>query len=417
MEKRLQDKRLSIVLVTACFIVYMIMSFTRNAYTAAIAGIIKDGVFSKTDAGVISSAFYVTYSLSQIIGSYFVDKMSPFKVIAIGLAGTFIANIAMSLAPTYTVIFTARAFCGLVQFGVWPALLKIVSQYINEECKRKAMYIMPMGLNAGTVMSLLIASYVLDYGKWQDLFEIAYILLGASGVIYFIIVWYTGKRAVLKEAVEKPTAETKTVESEEAVSKWKMMALSGALFICLSTMLRAIVASGIGSWMPTMMMECYRVSPGFSSMLSTITALSNFASVIWVILLYPRVFKNQIVALGMFCLISLPMIAALIFIGEIPIALVVILITLFNMFSHGTHQFYTVEIPVAYTKYNKAGMMAGIINVFACIGSMMAGAVNGFIAEAFGWNKTIIIWTAIIVITTALIFAAIPLWKKFFKLR
>ena len=108
MTKYLEDKRASLILVIVCFITYAIIGLTRNAYSAAIAGIVSEGYFSKSQAGVIATSFNITYCLSQIVGSYFVDKVSPFKIILLGTIVTIFANVAMSINPTYWVIFIAR---------------------------------------------------------------------------------------------------------------------------------------------------------------------------------------------------------------------------------------------------------------------------------------------------------------------
>lgn len=414
MNKKLNDKNASLVLLVVCFIAYTLVAFTRNAYTAAIAGIVKDGVFSKTDAGIISSSFNITYSVAQIIGSYYVDRISPFKIFTIGLVGTVISNIVMSMSSSFAVIFIARAFSGIAQFGVWPALLKIVSEYVSSDYRRKAMYIMPLGVTSGTILSYLLASAVLDYGNWQDLFVISYIILGLATVAFFITVFVTGKKA---ETVDVPTQTKPSVSVSEntapEISVAKLMISSGAIFFCIVAFIKSMIANGISSWMPTMIMESYNVSPGFSSMLTSISTCSNFVSVFWVMLLYPKVFKNQPVAVGMFLLFSLPLTIVLLFIGKIPLILVVVLITFINMFKNAIHQFFTVEIPSAYTKFNKSGMMAGIFNAAACVGGMVAGTIYGYIADSFGWSTTVAVWAVLILLGTVSSFVIIPAWKKF----
>ena len=105
MTKYLEDKRASLVLMLVCFATYTIVGFTRNAYAAAIAGIIEEGYFTKLDAGTIAASFNITYCISQIIGSYFVDKISPFKIILLGVIITIIANFVMSTISSYLSIF------------------------------------------------------------------------------------------------------------------------------------------------------------------------------------------------------------------------------------------------------------------------------------------------------------------------
>lgn len=411
MNKTLTDKHASSLLVIVCFIAYTLIGFSRSAYTAAIAGIIEDGIFSKTAAGTINSSFYVTYSLAQILGSFYVDKVSPFKIIGLGLIGTIIANVFMGFFPTFTVILIARAVTGIVQFGIWPALLKLLTEYIFPEHKRKALYLMPMGISAGTVLSFLIASIVLKLGSWQDLFTVTYVSLAGITVLFYMTVSYCEKRTVASVPKEKQIVSKEKAKSD--TSTWKILMSSGVIFVFIVAFLRSLVASGLASWMPTMIMESYNASPSISSVLTAIANCSNFVAIVWVIMLYPKVIKNEVLFVGIFMLLCLPLLVIMMFIGKIPLILTIILILLINMFKQAIHQFFTVEIPKGFTKYNKAGMIAGQINVGACLGSMLAGTIYGFTADNFGWSVTIGLWAFMVFIAVISAFIAVPIWKKF----
>ena len=118
----------------------------------------------------------------------------------------------------------------------------------------------------------------------------------------------------------------------------------------------------------------------------------------------------------MLYLFSVPFIAvSSVYIGKIPMILIVIFITLVSTFKGSIHQFYTVEIPKEYTKFNKAGMIAGLINAVQTFSSVIASWLWGHMAETYSWNYIISIWTVIALVAAACCFAATPLWKKFIK--
>ena len=167
------------------------------------------------------------------------------------------------------------------------------------------------------------------------------------------------------------------------------------------------------SWVPTMLMESYNLSPSFSSVLTTITTIANMLSVFFVMLVYPRFFKSEYVSVSMFFLMMLPMVIVMTFIGKIGLIIVLAAIVFANLFRNSIQQFMAVEIPAGYKKYNKAGMMAGLINVFGSIGGAVAGTIYGYMADNFGWNATILSWAVLIFIGMAASFAAIPVWKRF----
>ena len=191
MTKYLEDKKASFILIMVCFITYSIIGLTRNAYGAAIAGIVNEGYFSKSDAGIIATSFSITYCISQIVGSYYVDRISPFRIIFLGSVVTIFANIVMAISPTYWVIFIARGMCGIAQFGIWPALLMILSEYVNEDHRYVWKYILPLGVTVGSVLSFLGASIISD---WRGLFTLSYISMAVMTVVFAITSKYAEKK-------------------------------------------------------------------------------------------------------------------------------------------------------------------------------------------------------------------------------
>ncbi len=412
MTKYLEDKKTSFILIMVCFITYTIIGLTRSSYSAAIAGIVNEGYFSKSSAGIIAASFNITYSISQIIGSYYVDRISPFKIIFLGAVVTVFANIVMSINPTYWVIFIARGICGVAQFGIWPALLRILSEYVNKDHRNVWRYVLPLGITLGSVLSYLGAALIPD---WRGLFTLSYIAMAISIIIFAFTVKYALKRAVAKD-VEIKVSSSDVKQKCESVGAFRLMATSGALLIVIPAFIKSFIGNGISSWMPTMIMESYNVSPAFSSVMTTISTCANLGAIVWVIILYPRVFKLQTTASGMMFLFSVPFIvASSLFIGKISMIWIVIFITIVNTFKGSIHQFYTVEIPKEYTKFNKAGMIAGLLNAAQTIAGTISSWLWGYMAESYSWNVIISTWTVLALVAALCSFAATPLWKKFIK--
>ena len=74
-----------------------LVSRQRINYTAALTAIVADGVFSKPHAGFIGTVYFFCYGAGQIFSGILGDRVSPYKMIGTGLAGTVCANIIMPL--------------------------------------------------------------------------------------------------------------------------------------------------------------------------------------------------------------------------------------------------------------------------------------------------------------------------------
>ena len=76
-----EKERASTKLFLASFIMYLMVCMVKSNYTASIAYIVNEGIFTKTDSGLISASFYLVYGLGQLLGGGLSDRFSPYKVI------------------------------------------------------------------------------------------------------------------------------------------------------------------------------------------------------------------------------------------------------------------------------------------------------------------------------------------------
>ena len=89
-------------LVTACSLVYFISYLTRQNYSAVMVDIIESEGYAKSAAGAAVTGLFITYGAGQIISGLLGDKISPKKLITIGL----LASAAMT-----TSVFRQRSRC------------------------------------------------------------------------------------------------------------------------------------------------------------------------------------------------------------------------------------------------------------------------------------------------------------------
>ena len=111
----------------------------------------------------------------------------------------------------------------------------------------------------------------------------------------------------------------------------------------------------------------------------------------------------------------MPFTVALLLIGKVHVALVVLFLAMITTMMYAAHQLIDVIIPAHFSKYGCSGGVASIINAIASYGAVVANILFGFASQEYGWNFTIIIWIAFA--STAFILCAVasPLWKKFSK--
>lgn len=407
-------KKASWTLFWLCWICYAIISMTRNAYSASIAAIIDEGIFTKSQAGLINSGFYLLYGAAQLFCGKLLDTVPPVKLVSITLIGSGIATVAMGMAKSYIAMLIIWCLCGLVQFGIWPIIIRIIAELILPEHKSRAMVYITFSYCIGSLLNYVLAAIVLKWLDWKLLFYI-------SGIILFLtlIFWVVGTKrtvSVLSKVSDKSDSPaSSSAAPEKSTGFLKMFISSGCLVLSIPVFARTSLDLGIKSWIPTMIMESYKTSESFATALMISLLVFNIFGVFFINFIYPRRIKSEPPAFATCFLISLPFTALLLLIGKMHLLLALAALVVLTTMMYAANQFSTVFIPAAFAKYNRVGSVAAILNAVASFGAVIATTAFGFLSEHYGWNGTIISWIIIIVISSLTLFAITPAWNRFVK--
>lgn len=415
-----KEDRASWILFLSCFVVYVIISMTKSAYSAAMAAIISEGLFTKSQAGFINSGFYLLYGTAQLLGVRLVDRVSPIALISLAVGGTAVACVSMGSSSSFLAMLIIWSFCGLIQFAIWPAVLRVLAEYLLPTHRQQAMIYIAFAYCIGTLLNYVGAAIVLKLFTWKTLFFLNSGILIVAFIAWNIIAKSTSK--ILKEA--NSTYKTrdcnvieteKTEEPKTSVSFGKMIYVSGLLFLFIPTFCRTALDSGVKAWVPTMIMENYGVSASFATALTTILVIVNLAGVFLLNFIYPKRINNAVTVYMLFFLFALPPTALLLLIGKIHIALVVLFLVVITTIMYGGNQLGTVIIPAVFSKYNCAGGVASLINAIASFGVVISSFGYGYITDKFGWSGTITLWIIFSVLSVLFCLIAMPMWNKFTK--
>ena len=417
-----KEEKVSWLIFISSFIIYAVISMTKSAYAASIASIVEEGIFSKSQAGVINSGFYVFYGGAQLLGVKLVEKISPVKYILFSLAGTVVCIVGMALSSSFYMMLLFWCACGLIQFAIWPAELRIISEYILPELQTKAKTYIAFAYCTGMLFSYLLSAIILKFARWQMLFYTSAIILIICIIAWLYITRSTKETTKIINQTNKEYNEIKlkeisknSVPAESNMSFGKMLFASGVILLLVPSFARSALDAGVKSWVPTMIAESYSVSPSFANMLTTILVFINLGGVFILNFFYPRYIKNETWCYGLCFLVALPFTALILLIGKVPVLVIALLLTIVTTMMYAANQLITVLIPSYFAKYNKAASVASLLNAIASFGIVISSVIYGVLAENYGWSGTIVSWIIICAVAFIACAIATPMWKKFTK--
>lgn len=289
-QRKDKEKTLSAgtLLFVACWAAYCASYLGRINYTAALTAIVADGVFSKSHAGFIGTVYFFCYGAGQIFSGILGDRVSPYKMIGAGLAGTVCANIIMPLcSSSYITMSIIWGLNGIVQSMLWTPVLYIIATVLPEEQRSRACLHIASSFPIGSLLSYVISAAAIKFASWHFAFYIP------AGIITCVLVFWcicAKKTSKILGKGEKPSLPVHE-NTGEKISLGKLFMISGASVICVGVLVQGMLKDGVSSWVPTLITEKYDVSASFSLLLSAIMPIINLSGA-WIgTKLYEKVFR------------------------------------------------------------------------------------------------------------------------------
>ncbi|KAL9187695.1 hypothetical protein ACHAXT_006073 [Thalassiosira profunda] len=128
----------------------------------------------KGDRGVVLSAFFYGYILTQIPAGYWASRVGVKKVLAIGVVVWTICDTSTALASgSLSALVLVRAGMGIGEGVVMPSLHRFSANWFPESERSTLLAFVSSGSDLGTIVALLFSPLILKVtGKWQLIFVV-----------------------------------------------------------------------------------------------------------------------------------------------------------------------------------------------------------------------------------------------------
>ncbi len=152
----------------------------------------EEFTLSYTQAGWLSSAFLLSYGISQLPGGWLADRISPRLLVTIGISGVSLAGLMAGLAPNYILLAAALVLLGLLGGGYHPSAAPLISAAVEPEKRGRALGLHQIGGTASYFLAPLIAVGIASVSGWRTSFIGVAIPAIALGLILYIMLGRMG---------------------------------------------------------------------------------------------------------------------------------------------------------------------------------------------------------------------------------
>lgn len=401
-----QTKKVNLKLMSVLFMLtYMISYITRINYGAIISEMEKTTGFSRSLLSMALTGSFVTYGTGQVVSGILGDKLSPKKLVTLGLLVSVGMNFLIPLCNSPYQMLGVWCINGFAQAFMWPPMLRIVTEIADEVQYSSMVVKISWGSSFGTIIVYLLSPLAITFFGWQSVFVFSAI----CGII-MIVLWNIFCVDVKNKPkkVEKKTEESKQNKQKSPLFAPFMIAIMGA--IALQGMLR----DSVTTWMPTYISETYNMSNIIAILTGVILPVFSIFCFHFSSKIYRKKFKSPVACGG-----------AIFFAGAIDALLLFLTSGLFAPLSigflailsgcmHGVNLMLITMFPPYFAKYGSVSTASGVLNGCTYVGSAVSTYGVALLSEKFGWNFTLLSWFVIALLGTLICFFAMKPWNKTF---
>ncbi len=400
-EKQKLNNKYCLTLIVMGVLVYYIAYLGRYSYSSNINLVMDFYSVKKSTAGSISSFFFISYGIGQVVHGLMCKKYNPRYSIAIALLVSSLMNLALGFIGVK--YFNLLKYCwllnGFFQAVLWSSIIRLLNENLPKKYISFAVLLLSLPVSLGTFsiygLSALISALSINF---KAVFFIAGGLLFAMCVFWFCFVDFFKNKAKQERNSEQQevlveTSDQNEIKQKRAIDKSFVFTFA---ILALLAIANNFVKDGLTTWMPTILKEIYSLDNSISTFLTLfLPFFAVFGST--VALFLNKKLKNYVFVCGIFYVVALILfLLVLVFLNLESWILPLICFILVAMSMSGVNNIITSIFPMLYSAKANAGTIAGVLDGFCYVGSAITAYGLGAISEAVGsWTTIFYLFIAI----------------------
>lgn len=388
------------VIIGMLFLCWVVGFIDKTAINIAIIPISEEFGLSPDHQGMIISAFFLAYSMTQLIGGYLVDRFGARRVLSSAVAVWSMGTAVSGAVHNAVGLAAARAMTGAGE-AVFPAGGSVaITGHFDKSQMARAKSVLQSGASVGFAVGSIVITALIAAHSWQMMFFV----LGGVGLLLSAALFFVMKPAndalVVKEKVEKVSEKKRIGALLKNSLTWK---------ITLVYFFTNIVFWGLQSWLPSYWVKVKGMSMvqmGAYSMIPPALGFISFLTCGWLLDRFFHQKEKYLICIGS----AVSAIFIYLMANEESIPLAFAYLSVSNVFLNAI----SISVFVSIMKHfpqNTVGTATGLINSLAQLGSfaspMLIGAVLSATNQNYGIAFSVIVACAVLVCIIATTFPAV----------
>lgn len=391
------DFKNAILIGSLCSISYLAVYFARNILGAVSPQMVDGGEFSTEKIGSLSSAYFITYAVGQLINGAIGDKIKAKYMISFGLAFAGICNVLFSLlSDSWAAAYVSYALTGFFLSMIYGPMTKVVAENTKPVYATRC----SLGYTFASFFGSPLAGMVAVFMAWQGVFFTSSITLLIMGLICFIVFTLFEKRGIVQY--------NKYSKPKEKGGSIKLLIEKKIIKFTLISIITGVVRTTVVFWLPTYISQHLGFSSEISALLFTVSTLIISSTAFIAIFIYEKLGHNlELTVLISFISATISFVAVY-FLNQPTLNIIFMILAIMSS---------NCAASMLWSRYcpslRDTGMVSGATGFLDFVSYIAASISSTIFANAvsdIGWGGLIIIWFILMLFGVAI---SLP-YKKIF---
>jgi len=246
------------------FLAWAIGYADRMVMSTALLPISREFALNAREAGMLLSAFYISYAVMQLVGGWLSDRLGSRIVVVLCIVIWSAFTGATSLAWSFTSLLAIRFLFGVGEGSFSPASSVTVAEVFPkpERARAKSFLISTVYLGNAAGSGMIVLT-VAKFG-WRG----SFVILSVIGVLVAAILWMSLRGGMSRQREQK-AARPRAV--------WRpVLRMPMAWRLCAIWFFTSMLYVGVQSWMPSYLLKTYGIDLLHVGLAVTVTNLIAF---------------------------------------------------------------------------------------------------------------------------------------------
>lgn len=276
------DLRNALLIGSMCSLSYLAVYVARNTLGAVSPQMIEGGVFTTGQIGTLSSLYFITYAIGQLVNGRIGDKITAKYMISVGLAAAGLCTLVIPLAVrSIYAVYIAYGASGFFLSMIYGPMTKVVAENNDPVYATRC----TLGYTVASFLGSPAAGLMAVVLTWQGVFALSSGFLLVMGLLCFIVFQIFERMKIVRYNQFRPP--------EEKGGSIKILLKRGIVTFVMISMITGIVRTSVVFWLPTYLSQQLGYSAEHAALLFTVATFLISASPFIAIFMYERVFRSN----------------------------------------------------------------------------------------------------------------------------